>query len=53
MPARGREDCRKCSKLNIEQVLQKHGVEGDGCYEWDVSSIGTVNRVKGDRHRLG
>ncbi len=33
MPTRGRDKCKQCSKLSIEQVLQKHGAEGDGCWE--------------------
>ncbi len=33
MPARGRDKCKECSKLSLEQALQKHGPEGDGCWE--------------------
>ena len=36
MPAHGRERCRQCSKLTLEQALQKHGTEGDGCYEGEL-----------------
>ncbi len=32
MPARGSDKCRQCSKLCLEQVLEKHGSEGDGCW---------------------
>ena len=33
MPSRSRERCRQCSKLSLEQALQKHGPEGTGCWE--------------------
>ena len=33
MPAHSREKCRQCSKLSLEQALQKHGAVGDGCWE--------------------
>lgn len=33
MPARGSDKCRLCSKLSLEQALQKHGPEGTGCWE--------------------
>ena len=33
MPARGSDKCRQCSKLSLEQALEKHGAEGDGCWE--------------------
>ena len=33
MPARGSDKCRLCSKLSLEQALQKHGSEGTGCWE--------------------
>ena len=33
MPARGSEKCRQCSKLSVEQALQKHGSQGTGCWE--------------------
>ena len=33
MPAHGREKCRQCSKLTLEQALQKHGTPGDGWYQ--------------------
>jgi transposase len=32
MPSRGSDKCRQCSKLSLEQALQKHGAEGDGCW---------------------
>ncbi len=33
MPARGSDKCRQCSKLSLEQALEKHGEQGNGC--WD------------------
>ena len=33
MPARGSDKCRLCSKLSLEQALQKHGLDGTGCWE--------------------
>ena len=33
MPSQARERCRLCSKLSLEQALQKHGTEGTGCWE--------------------
>ena len=33
MPSQARERCRLCSKLSLEQALQKHGPEGTGCWE--------------------
>ena len=32
MPARSSDKCRLCSKLSLEQVLQKHGPEGTNCW---------------------
>ena len=34
MPARGSDKCRLCSKLSLEQALQKHGgSDGTNCWE--------------------
>ncbi len=33
MPTRSSEKCRQCSKLSLEQALQKHGLEGTNCWE--------------------
>jgi len=33
MPSHARERCRQCGKLSLEKALQKHGSEGDGCWE--------------------
>ena len=33
MPARSRDKCRQCSKLTLVQALEKHGPEGNGCWE--------------------
>lgn len=33
MPSRSSDKCRLCSKLSLEQALQKHGPEGTGCWE--------------------
>jgi hypothetical protein len=33
MPLQSSQKCRQCSKLSLEQALQKHGQEGDGCWE--------------------
>ena len=33
MPSRGSDKCRQCSKLSLDQALEKHGAEGDGCWE--------------------
>ena len=32
MPARSSDKCRLCSKLSLEQALQKHGPEGTSCW---------------------
>ncbi len=32
MPAHTRDKCRQCSKLTLEQALEKHGPSGDGCW---------------------
>jgi hypothetical protein len=32
MPARGSDKCRQCSKLSLEQALEKHGPDGTGCW---------------------
>jgi len=33
MPVRAAHACRQCSKLSLEQALQLHGEQGDGCWE--------------------
>ena len=33
MPSRGSDKCRQCSKLSLDQALEKHGSLGDGCWE--------------------
>ena len=35
MSAHSRDKCRQCSKLTLEQALQKHGSLEDGCWEGD------------------
>lgn len=32
MPARGSDKCKQCSKLSLEQALEKHGADGTGCW---------------------
>lgn len=36
MPARSSQKCRQCSKLSLEQALQKHGESGDRCWQGEV-----------------
>jgi hypothetical protein len=32
VPARGSDKCKQCSKLSLEQALEKHGPDGTGCW---------------------
>ena len=46
MPKRGNPKCQRCSKLSLEQALQLHGPEGDGC--WTGTPLHTALDASGE-----